>query len=205
MLLKKSSTLLLSPQHFNKYNHSVGAMAPKQSRHEGGADLALRQQLAEIKKVSLEEVGRIRMTPQKMPSLVDVVVILTEQASKNAASTIQRLLQAHPDLARKVSQLKFGGRGGNRDSLVPKDLATLIEIIFLLPGRSAAKVRQSAAQIFVRYLGGDLSLIHEVERMNHVQTFLRENDPEHPLRAFGCVYYVCKTTLAPVKSSTLSH
>jgi hypothetical protein len=37
----------------------------------------------------------------------------------------------------------------------------------------------------VRYLGGDLSLIHEVERMNHVQTFLRENDPEHPLRAFG--------------------
>ena len=160
-------------------------MAPKQSRHDGGADLALRQQLAEIKKVSLEEVGRIRMTPQKMPSLVDVVVILTEQASKNAASTIQRLLQAHPDLARKVSQLKFGGRGGNRDSLVPKDLATLIEIIFLLPGRSAAKVRQSAAQIFVRYLGGDLSLIHEVERMNHVQTFLRENDPEHPLRAFG--------------------
>ena len=37
----------------------------------------------------------------------------------------------------------------------------------------------------MRYLGGDLSLIHEVERMNHVQTFLRENDPEHPLRAFG--------------------
>jgi hypothetical protein len=61
--------LLLSPQHFNKYNPSVGAMAPKQSRHDGGADLALRQQLAEIKKVSLEEVGRIRMTPEKMLSL----------------------------------------------------------------------------------------------------------------------------------------
>jgi DNA segregation ATPase FtsK/SpoIIIE-like protein len=176
--------LLLSPQHFNKYNHGVGAMAPKQSRHDGGADLALRQQLAEIKKVSLEEVGRIRMTPEKMPSLVDVVVILTEQASKNAALTVQRLLQAHPDLTTKCSQIKFGGRG-NQDTPVPKNLATLIEIIFLLPGRSAAKVRQSAAQIFVRYLGGDLSLIHEVERMNHVQTFLRENDPEHPLRAFG--------------------
>jgi hypothetical protein len=179
-----SSTLLLSPQHFNKFNPSVGAMAPKQSRHEGGADLALRQQLAEIKNVSLEEVGRIRMTPEKMPSLVDVVVILTEQASKNAALTVQRLLQAHPDLTTKCSQIKFGGRG-NQDTPVPKNLATLIEIIFLLPGRSAAKVRQSAAQIFVRYLGGDLSLIHEVERMNHVQTFLRENDPEHPLRAFG--------------------
>ena len=43
---------------------------------------ALRQQLAEIKKVSLEEVGRIRMTPEKMPSLVDVGVILTGKASR---------------------------------------------------------------------------------------------------------------------------
>lgn len=33
-------------------SEAVGAMAPKQSRHEGGADLALRQQLAEMKKVS---------------------------------------------------------------------------------------------------------------------------------------------------------
>jgi hypothetical protein len=160
-------------------------MAPKQSRHDGGADLALRQQLAEIKKVSLEEVGRIRMTPEKMPSLVDVGVILTGKTARHVARDLQVIMDKHPDLTQKVGQVSFGGRGGNRDSLVPKDLATLIEIIFLLPGRSAAKVRQSAAQIFVRYLGGDLSLIHEVERMNHVQTFLRENDPEHPLRAFG--------------------
>jgi len=159
-------------------------MAPKQSRHDGGADLALRQQLADIKKVSLEEVGRIRMTPEKMPSLVDVGVILTGKTASNVARDLQVIMDKHPDLTQKVSQIKFGGRG-NQDTPVPKNLATLIEIIFLLPGRSAAKVRQSAAQIFVRYLGGDLSLIREVERMNHVQTFLRENEPEHPLRAFG--------------------
>ena len=52
-------------------------MAPKQSRHDGGADLWLRQQLAEIKRVPLEQVGRIHMTSEKLPSLVDVVVILT--------------------------------------------------------------------------------------------------------------------------------
>ena len=137
-----------------------------------------------MEKVSLEEVGRIRMTPEKMPSLVDVVVILTEQTSKNVALTIQRLFQVHPDLTAKCNQIKFGGHC-NQDTPVPKNLASLIKIIYLLPGRSAAKVRQSAAQIFVRYLGGDLSLICEVERMNHVQTFLRENAPEHPLRAFG--------------------
>jgi hypothetical protein len=156
-------------------------MAPKQSRHDGGADLALRQQLAEMKKVSLEEVGRIRMTPQKMPSLVDVGVILTGKSSHDVARDLRCILDKHPDLGQKVPQIKFGGRG-NQDTPVPKNLATLIEIIFLLPGRSAAKVQQSAAQIFVRYLGGDLSLIHEVERMNHVQTFLRENDPEHALK-----------------------
>jgi hypothetical protein len=159
-------------------------MAPKQSRHEGGADLALRQQLAEMKKVSLESVGRIRMTPEKMPSLVDVGVILTGKTASNVARDLQVILDKYPEVTQKVSYFQFGGQG-QRDAPVPKNLATLIEIIFLLPGRSAAKVRQSAAQIFVRYLGGDLSLIHEVERMNHVQTFLRENDPEHPLRAFG--------------------
>jgi hypothetical protein len=159
-------------------------MAPKQSRHDGGADLALRQQLAEIKKVSLESVGRIRMTPEKMPSLVDVGVILTGKTARHVARDLQVIMDKHPDMVQKVGYFQFGGRG-NQDTPVPKNLATLIEIIFLLPGRSAAKVRQSAAQIFVRYLGGDLSLIHEVERMNHVQTFLRENDPEHPLRAFG--------------------
>jgi len=160
-------------------------MAPNQSRQDGGADLALRQQLAQIKRVPLEQVGRIRMTPEKLPSLVDVGVILTGQSASNTSVTLQRLLQTHPDLTAKCSQVSFGGRGGNRQSLVPNDLATLIEIIFLLPGRAAAQVRQEAAKIFVRYLGGDLRLIQEVEHLHHVQNFLREHAPEHPLRAFG--------------------
>ena len=160
-------------------------MAPKQSRHDGSADLWLRQQLAEIKRVPLEQVGRIRMTPEKVPSLVDVGVILTGKDARHTSRDIQVLVERYPDLAQKVGQVSFGGRGGNRDSLVPKDLAALIEIIFLLPGRAAAQVRRAAAQIFVRYLGGDLSLIGEVERLNHVQSFLRENAPEHPLRHFG--------------------
>lgn len=66
----------------------------------------------------------------------------------------------------------------------PRTLPSLIEIIFLLPGRAAAQVRQAAAQFFVRYLGGDLTLVQEVEHLRHVQNFLRENAPEHPMRAF---------------------
>jgi len=135
-------------------------MAPNQSRQDGDADLALRQQLAEIKRVPLAQVGRIRMTPEKMPSLVDMGVILTGSSARDVAQIIRRLVVAHPDLETRCFQIKFGGRG-NRDTPVPKDLATLIEIIFLLPGRAAAQVRRTAAQLFVRYIGGDLSLIDE--------------------------------------------
>ena len=142
------------------------------------------QQLAEIKRVPLAQVQRIRMTPEKMPSLVDMGVILTGSSARDVAQIIRRLVVAHPDLETRCFQIKFGGRG-NRDTPVPKDLATLIEIIFLLPGRAAAQVRRTAAQLFVRYIGGDLSLIDEVERLNHVQAFLREHAPEHPMRAFG--------------------
>jgi hypothetical protein len=134
--------------------------------------------------VSLEQVGRIRMTPDKMPSLVDVGVILTGKESRHVSDDLQNIFKKHPELSEKVGQIKFGGRG-NRDTPIPKDLAALIEIIFLLPGRAAAQVRQVAAQLFVRHFGGDLSLIGEVERLNHVQTFLRENAPAHPMRAFG--------------------
>jgi hypothetical protein len=124
------------------------------------------------------------LRPTKIPALVDVGVILTGNKAHEVAQILRRIFAAHPEVEAKCSHFQFGGQG-QRDALVPNDLATLIEIIFLLPGRAAAQVRQSAAQIFVRHLGGDLSLIREVERMNHVQTFLRENAPEHPLRAFG--------------------
>jgi len=67
-------------------------------------------------------------------------VILTGLNSVEAARALRRILDSHPDLRAKCTQVSFGGRGGNRESLVPKDLPALIEIIFLLPGRAAAKV-----------------------------------------------------------------
>ena len=171
-------------------------MAPKQSRQDGGADLWIRQQLAEIKRAPLEQVGRIRMTPEKMPSLVDVGVILTGKAPRHVADDLAAIMRKHSDLLEKVVKVSFGGRGGNRESLVPKDLAALIEIIFLLPGRAAAQVRRAAAQVFVRYLGGDLSLIGDIERIHHVQACLRDNDPGHPLRTFGAAVEDSNSTVS---------
>ncbi len=44
---------------------------------------------------------------------------------------------AHTDLTTKCCIVKFGGRGGNHDAPVPKDLASLIEIIFILPAHAS--------------------------------------------------------------------
>jgi hypothetical protein len=62
------------------------------------------------------------MTPEKMPSLVDVGVILTGNNSHDVAQVLRRMFSAHIDLGTKCSQVKFGGRGGNHDTPVPRDL-----------------------------------------------------------------------------------
>lgn len=46
-----------------------------------------------------------------------------------------------------------------RPTPIAKDLTTLIQVIFMLPGREACLIRQAAAEVFVRFMGGDLSLI----------------------------------------------
>ena len=61
----------------------------------------------------------------------------------------------------------------------------LIEVIFLLPGNMAAQVRTEASKLVVRYIGGDPSLVQEVQQMAHIQKHLGENAPEHPLCLFA--------------------
>ena len=52
----------------------------------------------------------------------------------------------------------------------------------LLPGRAAAIARQSAANVVVRYLGGDVSLVREIMANRQMQAQL---EPEHPASIFG--------------------
>lgn len=57
-----------------------------------------------------------------------------------------------------------------------------VMIINLLPGRVAARLRAEWADIIVRYLGGDPTLVREVLHNRNVQ----ENIPDdHPFRMFG--------------------
>jgi hypothetical protein len=49
----------------------------------------------------------------------------------------------------------------------------------------AAQSRRQAAQLMIRYLGGDLSLIEEIEGNRQLQERLATEDPTNPLRIFG--------------------
>jgi hypothetical protein len=148
-----------------------------------GDDKELRKHFSSLLKVPLGDIGRIRMTPQKQPALIDVISIVTRKPKNDSAEVWRRLEKQ----SRAVKANCFDGAfpGNSRRTPIAKDLKTLIQVIFMLPGREASTVRQAAAEVFIRFMGGDLSLIQDVQKMNEVQSFLKEHDPEHPMRIFG--------------------
>ena len=89
----------------------------------------------------------------------------------------------YPEVGTKCSHLKFAGRG-QRDTPVT-DAKGIVDIIMLLPGLQAARVRRQAAELLVRYLGGALSLVDEVCAIRGFQDELATSLPEDPRRIFG--------------------
>jgi len=65
------------------------------------------------------------------------------------------------------------------------DARGLVTILNLLPGKKAAEFRAKSADIIVRYLGGDETLIQEIKDIRELQEELRNAEPEHPARIFG--------------------
>jgi hypothetical protein len=100
-----------------------------------------------------------------LSSVYDVAVAITKQEPKHVVQTFSRLYQQYkeftPSSSGKVTKLRINGSG--RDTPVA-DAATLIEIAFLLPGKVATAFRRSAAAMVCRMLGGDLTMIAEIER-----------------------------------------
>ena len=71
------------------------------------------------------------------------------------------------DVREKITDLKFKGRGQRATPVT--DVKGIVEVIMLLPGRHAARVRRQAAELLCRYLGGDLALVDEVCRIRCFQ------------------------------------
>ena len=72
-------------------------------------------------------------------------------------------------------------------------------IINLLPGEKAAHFRVSSADIMVRYLGGDQTLIAEINRNAAAQDALPENNIG---KLFGATVAASSTAIVPANSAT---
>jgi hypothetical protein len=126
-------------------------------------------------------VRQIRKTAEDPPraSVIDTIGIFVGDP-RQAAHTWQRLSEQYPEVCDRVTHFKFSGQG-QRETPVA-GLRTIVEIIMVLPGRAAARVRKAAADVMVRYLGGDPSLVEEIAANRLTQEQLDEGDPA---RIFG--------------------
>ena len=99
--------------------------------------------------------------------MIDVVEAITGQVKSNAGKTLERVKESHPEVYPNLINYRFPGRG-QRDTPIA-DVRGIVEIVMLLPGRHAARVRRQAAELLCRYLGGDLALVDEVCRIRGFQ------------------------------------
>lgn len=93
-------------------------------------------------------------------SVIDVICLITGYEPKHASKIITRLNFQNNDLSTKCRQLRINGKGR------PTWVATapvLIELIWELPGRAAKEFRRQSAHLICRLLGGDASLVGEME------------------------------------------
>ena len=139
----------------------------------------LMMSLAQLDDDSVQQIRKTAESPPRV-SVYDVLGAVTGYTPNNCVNLWQRLSEQFPEVTTQNRIFKFSGRG-QRETPVT-DAEGITQIIMLLPGRAAAIARQSAANVVVRYLGGDVSLVGEIMANRNMQAQL---EPEHPASIFG--------------------
>ncbi len=106
--------------------------------------------------------------------------MVTGCSAHKCSNVFSRVSEAFPEVLTGCSNFKFSGRG-QRETPVA-EVRTIVEIIMVLPGRAASQVRKAAADVMVRYLGGDPSLVEEIAANRLRQEDIGEDEPA---RLFG--------------------
>ena len=139
----------------------------------------LMMSLAQMDDDSVQQVRKTAESPPRV-SVIDVIRAITGTSPTESSHTLRRLEDTFHEVGSFLSNFRFPGRG-QRDTPVT-DAEGITQIIMLLPGRAAAIARQSAANVVVRYLGGDVSLVREIMANRDMQAQL---EPDHPASIFG--------------------
>ena len=155
-----------------------------------------------------KKVAQIRKTDETPPkiSVIDVISAVTGKDARHAAEQLRRLVAQYPDVDSHCVHVKFPdsrGRRGQKDTPA-SGVRGVVEIVMLLQGHAAAKVRRQAAELLVRYLGGDLALVDEVCKIRGFQEELAFQAPEDPRRVFGEVAEASSSPSSSLMTQALS-
>ena len=106
------------------------------------------------------KVDPIRTTPDHKISVVDVARAITGHDANYAAQAVRNICERYPQMNDRIAYIQFPGQG-QRETPVT-DARGVAEVVMLLPGHHAARVRRQAAELLVRHLGGDVQVVDEV-------------------------------------------
>ena len=131
------------------------------------------------------EVQQLRLTDEQpqQASIIDAAMAITRKNHNDAGQDSRRMVKQYPKVKAICFIYKFSGRRQRNTPVT--DARGIVEIIMLLPGIRAARIRRQAAALMVRYMGGDLSLVNEVCTIRGFQEELATKAPEDPRRVFG--------------------
>ncbi len=121
---------------------------------------------------------KLRITPDKQwVSAIDLIRVIGDQ--KNPHSTWERIYNEHEnEVLAFCENLKFKGRGQRETSVI--NAKGVVLLLMWIPGEKAAKFRSEAADVLVRYLGGDVTLINEIKAIDETH----EQNPDNVLAPF---------------------
>ncbi|KAL3158971.1 hypothetical protein ABBQ32_011369 [Trebouxia sp. C0010 RCD-2024] len=113
-----------------------------------------------ITAVNLTDGIRVDQATQK-GSVNDVIALVTGKKGSYATQVLSRIKERNSELIPKCDRLKINNKGNETPVA---DAATLVEIAWLLPGKKAASFKRKGAETVCRMLGGDLTLVDEIQR-----------------------------------------
>ena len=107
--------------------------------------------------------GQVRTTPDGRISVYDGITYVT--AHKDPHSVWKRLSAEYPEVPAFCRNFQFPGQG--QKEIPVATLQVFAEILVILPGKVAAKVREQAVSTLIRAMNGDPTLVDEImSRMN---------------------------------------
>ena len=102
----------------------------------------------------------VRVTADGMLYAVDLVMVMTGSSRDDAGKTLRRLSDEIFQ-SDKLSDKNVGGSGSSKTKVLTLEHA--IELVMVLPGKTAKETRVQFANIIRRYIGGDSTLVPEIE------------------------------------------